>query len=357
MTKRPVTVIVGGGLALAGLLFWLGPTPLPPAAPPVPLGGTLPRTRPPPTPGLVPPAPHPTSVFTRLMNGEGAELRPDQVQGYLLDNHRDAASLLAAFRATHDQALLKEAEEKYPNDPQVAMEAAWRSGSPEDRRKWLDTFKRAAPDNAVPNLLSAASYFRDGQPEQAVQEVMAAARKPIQDYSRDFGQSAEEAYLAAGYSAVDAKGLATTTLLLPQMAEYKAVAVGLADMANAYRQAGDQASAQASLQWALNLGQRLDDPSSLTEIQSLVGIAVQRIALNGMDPGAAPGDGGQTVQSQLDALTQERQTFKTLNQQWDVIQPTVSDQDALNYFNRRWLFGEQAAAQWIVAKYGPQTGR
>src|SRR5439155_11836516 len=74
-------------------------------------------------------------------------------------------------------------------------------------------------------------------------------------------------------------------------------APGIVDLANAYRQSGDGASAQAALQMAINLGQRLDDPGSLTILQSLVGIGLQRIVLNAMDPNSPYGDAGQTVQT------------------------------------------------------------
>jgi len=30
----------------------------------------------------------------------------------------------------------------------------------------------------------------------------------------------------------------------------------------------------------------------------------------------------------------------------------MSDQDWINYINRRMLFGEAAAMQWLVSKYG-----
>jgi hypothetical protein len=52
--------------------------------------------------------------------------------------------------------------------------------------------------------------------------------------------------------------IASSTLLLPQLAEYKGVSQNLVELANAYRQSGDEASAQAALQMATSLGQRLD---------------------------------------------------------------------------------------------------
>ena len=81
-----------------------------------------------------------------------------QVESDLRDNRRSAESLLAAFRATDDPALLREAVEKYPNDPRVNFVAyfAFRNeSSPEDRRQRPEAFKQSAPDNALANCLSA----------------------------------------------------------------------------------------------------------------------------------------------------------------------------------------------------------
>src|SRR5205823_10653958 len=200
-----------------------------------------------------------TNWIARLLNGEeNPRLSTEQVQSYLEKNHRSVGSLLAAFHATDDRTFLREAMEKYPADPRLDYVAWFRSQSPEERRQWLDAFKQSAPDNAFANYLSARDYFKSGQNDQAVQELLVAATKPIQDYSLDFVQNGEEAYRAAGYSDAEAKMIATSTLLLPQLAEYKQVSLNLVELANAYRQSGDGASAQAALQMATKLGQRLD---------------------------------------------------------------------------------------------------
>src|SRR6185312_680225 len=97
---------------------------------------------------------------------------------------RSAASLLAAYRTANDPALLAEAMRNFPNDPQVAFEAAARTNAtPEDRRQWLDSLKKSDPDNALANYLSALDYFKIGQTDQAVKEFMAASGKQFEDYT------------------------------------------------------------------------------------------------------------------------------------------------------------------------------
>ena len=69
------------------------------------------------------------------------------MESYLRTSGRNATSLLAAYRTTSDPALLAEAMRNFPDDPQVAFEAALRKDvSPDEQRKWLDVLKKSDPD-------------------------------------------------------------------------------------------------------------------------------------------------------------------------------------------------------------------
>jgi hypothetical protein len=76
------------------------------------------------------------------------------------------------------------------------------------------------------------------------------------------------------------------------------------------------------------------------------------MALADMNPASAYGDNGQTVQQYLDQLTQQRAAIKDLTQQSDALLPMLTDQDMITYDNRRAVFGEVAAMQWVINKYG-----
>ncbi len=280
-----------------------------------------------------------------------------QLEGYLKKYHRDAASLLAAFRVTHDPELLAEAMQKFPKDPQVDFEAAMKSDlTPEERRQWLNAFEAAAPNNALPNYLSALDYFKSGQSDQAVQEMAAASGKEgFQDYTTDRLLDDREAYLEAGYSAAEAEVSAATQLLLPQLQQVRDLGLDLVDVSKTYQQSGDSDSAQTALQMAAALGERYATAAPAeTEISQLVGMFVERNALGAMDPASPFGDNGQTVQDQINQLNQERATLNELNQQAEPLLDTISDQDYLTYKDRWMAFGEQAALQWLIGKYGQQ---
>ena len=297
----------------------------------------------------------PTRNLYALLTNKVSKLAAAQVESYLNANRRNAASLLAAFRTTEDPALLQEAMQTYPNDPQVGFEAAIRKdAAPAERRQWLDILKQSAPENALANYLSALDHFKTGQSDQAVQDLIAAAGKSqFNDYSLDRVQADEEAYRAAGYPVADAQVVATSHLLFPQLVQVKELSGKILDLANSYQQAGDGASRQAALQIAVNLGGRYSGGSAGEPlIAQLVGTAVERTALGAMDPNGPYGVNGQTAQDRLNQLAQQRTAIRELGQQADPLWQTMSEQDWISYHNRSTAFGEEAAMRWMVGKYG-----
>jgi RNA polymerase sigma factor (sigma-70 family) len=298
-------------------------------------------------------APPTMSLYERFKD-KSPTLTVEQLGPYLQANHRNAGSLLAAYRTSQDPVLLAEAKRNFPNDPQVAFEAAFeKDTSPEERQQWLENWKKSDPDNSMANYLLARDYFKAGQPDQAVQELIAASGKgEYYDYTQARMQDDQDAYLAAGYSAAEAESISSMQLLLPQLAQVKDLGLSLNDLANSYRQAGDDASAKATLQMAAQLGQRYGDTPGETEISWLVGMAVEKIALNNMSPNDSYGSNGQTVQDRLNQIAQQKQDLNQLNQQLEPLLPQLSDQDWISYKDRWRVFGEKAAIQWVVSKYG-----
>ncbi len=296
-----------------------------------------------------------TNLHDRFMD-KWPKLTAQQLAAYLKANGTNSSSLLAAFRTSGDLGLLRQAMEKYPDDPKVAFEAAINKDlSPDEQRQWLNTFEQSAPNNALANYLSALNYFNSGQIDQGVQELATASGKQMDDYTLERIQDDDEAYLSAGYSTAEAETIAHQSLLIPQDSQIKQLGRDLISLANAYSQSGDQASSQATLQMAINLGQNFgSQSSSSTLLPELVGLSIQTLALNAMNPNSPYGNNGQTVQDALNQISQYRAQLNQLTQQAQPLLQTLSDQDFLNYNNRRLMFGEVTAMQWVVRKYGQQ---
>ena len=293
-------------------------------------------------------------LISRLLHGENTpKLTAEQIAAYLKANQRNAAGLIAAFRATGDQTLLREAIEKYPNDPLVNFAAVFSEGSTaEERREHLDALKKSAPENALGNFLSAFDDFKSGHSDLAVEELRAAVGKTqFEDFTKDLVQNSEEAYLADGYSVAEAKTLASSQVLLPHLAELKQLGERIVELANSYRRSGDEGSAQAALQIASNLGQRFNGAPGEPLVSQLVGLAIERNALNAMNPNSAYGNGGLTVSERLQQIAQQNTELKTFAQQFGNVQAQMTAQDWINYSDRRRAFGEFAAERWFVNKY------
>ncbi len=299
--------------------------------------------------------------FWASLNGKEARLTHEQVESFLQANGRSAPNLLAAYRTSHDPALLEEAMKQFPNDPQVAFEAAEATAlhqltlTPDEQRQWLDAFKQSAPNNSLANYLSAINYFNVGQIDEGVKELSAASGKTLEDYTVSRAENDMEVYLAAGYSTAEAEQFGTSQLLLPQLAQLKQLTQQISQLAGAYRQAGDDTSADVVLLMADNLGQQYATPSpGEPTISQLVGIVMEKIALSGINPTTPYGDGGQTIQDRLNQLMQQQTQVQQMDQQVEKLLPLLTPQDLIVYKNRWLMFGEENAQQWLIGKYGKQ---
>lgn len=296
-----------------------------------------------------------SNLYARVASGDIPRVSREKLEPYLAQNRRSVDSLLGALRVSNDDALLAEAKERFPNDPRVQFAAAFKTESPDERQQWLEKFKQSDPDNALPNYLLANEYSKAGQTDKALQEINAAAGKGgFDNYLIDFIQNAEEAYQAGGYTAAEAKTLASISALLPEQAKLKEVGTDLVEQAKRYQQAGDEASAQALLQMGADLGHRLDASAQTTLIQELVGMAIERMALNAMNPNDPYGSTGQTVNDRLDALVARRSSYQELTRGSSRILESMSDEDIAHYFDRVRLYGDVAAMRWVMNQALPQ---
>ncbi|HMJ90033.1 MAG TPA: hypothetical protein VK530_09465 [Candidatus Acidoferrum sp.] len=295
-----------------------------------------------------------TNLLTRVLNGEDPpRISKEQAEAFAAANGRRPEALLAAWRASGDLSFLREAMEKHPQDANVAymawcQAAALKPGENFEtaRREQLEKFKAAAPDNALANYLSARDLFRSGDTTQAMEELAAGADKPWRDYTLDAIQNTEEAYRSAGFSEAEAKAIASMGALLPHLSELRATGKSLNELAATRREAGDTASADAALQWAIQLGQRTGQEGTMTLVQQLVAVAIERDTLKKFDPNALVDASGLTAQQRLAELEQRRDAIKGVAKDSGEIMQRLSEAELALYFDRLKMFGEESAVQW-----------
>jgi hypothetical protein len=302
----------------------------------------------------------------------------EEVEVYLQRHGRSAASLLAAFHAMGEGTdpdanrdllnhpvgnldYLNEAATNFPEDPRVQFAILSRDLSPNDRRQWLDRFKDSAPGNALPNYLSAADHFRNGQPEAALAELQAAAAKPqFENYGMESLPEAEDLCRASGRSPRESLIVAMSGVVadfLPELAALKQVANGTADLQKQQWAAGDVESAGSLAQLGLALADRLrGGDSGKFLIRHLVGNALEAIVLANLEPNTACDFlQGKTPAQRLEELRQQKAEIKQLSAEALAAFPALSEAEQSSYSQRVKLNGELETMRWWRQQRGGVT--
>jgi len=280
----------------------------------------------------------------------------EQAEKFVAANQRSAASLVAAFRTSGEGKFLTEAMQEFPNDPHVAFEAFFKADlPPEERRKWADALKQAAPDNSLANYLSAQDYFKSGQTDLAVRELEAAFGKTkFNDLTLERMQFNEEAYRASGYSESKSRSTARFQLPLPLLKEMRALAENTVALSMSYRQSGDTDSAETAVAIAVKLGEQYRNSGNALLVHQLLGLDIEQSALKTLEPGAVFAPAGKTSQDLLADLNADRAALTDLVRATVPLQDRMSPEDWIGYIDRMKLLGEPNAMRWLKTKFGPQ---
>jgi hypothetical protein len=283
--------------------------------------------------------------LARLMKNPETSLKltAAQLSTYLAQNRRNAESLLAAFCLTGDLAFLREAAQKFPTNAAVQTELALRSTDETERRQAIDSMRRADPANALGDYLSALDHLRQGRSEQAFNDLIAAVGKAqFDDYSLNAMQSAEEAYLAGGFSPVEAKAATMMGLTRQQLQPMRELAQQLEELHRGYLAAGDAASAESIRQMGHALGQQMQGTAAYL-IDELSGISIEKKFLNPATDSARQ----QELAQRIDSIKRSVGGVES-NQ----LLQGMDTQEAIAYFDRLKLYGESAAMQWLRERHG-----
>jgi hypothetical protein len=138
------------------------------------------------------------------------------------------------------------------------------------------------------------------------------------------------------------------------LAQFRELGQHIGELANLYRQAGDETSAQAALQMGLALAQRISQGSGPEwMIQDLVGIATERRVLEALDPASPYDASGRTVKDRLDELSARRDQIRQLGQRTEAVMQQLSEPELIQFLDRWNTSGELAALRWATNRHGP----
>jgi len=285
----------------------------------------------------------------------------EKVEDWLAKHNRNAMSLLAAFRALGDMNYLNEAATNFPNNPQVELAVLAHDEFPQDRRKWLDLFKNSSPSNSLANYLSAQDYFKNGNPDAAVQELQAASGKSQFDsFETESRLDAEDLHSFSGKSQLESSRSAMVDIagdFRPQLATFKRLGQGIGDLQKQYLDSGDASSAAQLAQMGLAFGNQIESgDSGKYLVNQLVGIAEEYIVLSKLDPNTGYDFlDGKTPSQVMQDLKQQKKAVVQISQSFNSIYPSLTDVEQASYVERSKIYGQIAAEQWVVEQHSQNS--
>ena len=202
------------------------------------------------------------------------------------------------------------------------------------------------------NYLSARDYLLTGHPEQALKEMSDAVGKPkYQDYTLERLQNYEELQMESGHTVVEAKMLASTGLLLPQLPQLKELTQQLGLLQQTYLASGDlEAATQiASLGQGITreLGNGQGGGGML--ISQFVGFAMEWNLLSRLPPESQPEFLGMSVQQRLDQIREQRNQLNALTPFVRQMVLRGNETEIIGFVDRIKLSGEASALQWVAS--------
>lgn len=303
----------------------------------------------------------------RTTNGQpeqvtGLEKLPrEKVEAWLAKHHRDAMSLLTAFRALDDTNYLNEAATNFPNNPQVELAVLTHDEFPADRRKWLDLFKASSPSNSLANYLSAQNYFENGNRDAAVQELLAATGKSLFDtYNTENRLDSENLYSSSGDSPGETATFAMADMAkedLPELATFKRLAQEIGDAQQQYLNSGDSSSAANLAQMGMQFGNQIGTgDSGKYLINQLVSMAIEFIMLEQLNPNTSYDFlGGQTPGQVTQQNKQQKLELRQTISAFDALRPSLTDDEIAGYYDRTKIYGEISAMKWVIQQHPPDN--
>jgi hypothetical protein len=283
----------------------------------------------------------------------------EKVEEWLGKHNRNAMSLLAAFHALDDMNYLNEAATNFPNNPQVELAVLAHDEFPQDRRKWLDLFKNSSPSNSLANYLSAQDYFKNGNPDAAVQELLAASGKSQFDsFQTESRLDAEDLYSSSGKSQLESSTNSLDDInkdMLPELMTFKQIAMGIRDLEKQYLNSGNANSANNLAQMGMNFGNQINNgDSGKYLINQLVGMAIENISLRQLNQNTSYDFlDGQTPAQVLQQLKDQKTALRNLSQNFQAAYPNLTPDEMTSYIERSKNYGETAAAQWVIQQHPP----
>ena len=228
-----------------------------------------------------------------------------------------------------------------------------RGPTPEERQTALESFKQHDPQNPLCDYLDSLNAFERGDFAKAAGGLMQSLDSgTLQDYSLVLASGTEAAYLAAGYNSTEAQLYAlfdSSQRNQDTTGKMSSVADKLDELRDHYIKNNDMDAAEPTVAIGLDIGQKIQSQIKPSFLTSLVGIDIESKILNQLDPQTPINSEGQTAETRLAELNQQKNQLQSLVQKaQDLPISKMSDEQMKDYTQRLRNQGEVNATQWWI---------
>ncbi|MEI8293262.1 MAG: hypothetical protein WCG66_04620 [bacterium] len=269
------------------------------------------------------------------------QLNEEQVEHHLAMRGRSLASLLTAVRLSGNLDYLSEAAERFPGNPEVLLEVAMRSKSPEERREALEAIRQADPQRSLADYLLALEQAKEGDREAAMRTFLEAGGKAFLSHSNQKQAGGiEQAFADNGFPPLEAKFLGFANIDIPESRSLLTLSYEMRALQEDLLGNGDTAAAIQLAQAAGTLNQRIQQEASYGN-ENLVGFDIEMALLESLPPAANLATGLTAGQRLADLKKESAQVQNTMN--YD----KMNGRDLLEFYDLAKTQGElQAFQQW-----------
>ena len=292
--------------------------------------------------------PRVAKLFQGLRGGpRRGKISRQAIEAFLTSTERSGGSLLAAWEESGNEAYLREAAKRFPDDLRVQLAAAMSFGS--ERAVWIERLKKSDPTNPLPNWIAAAEHFSGKRSKEAIAELLGADGKTsFQNYAEQMVPERRALFEASGIEPMRAQVEAQMNMRYEYLGRLQSAARGIESEVKTLRAGGDAQTAQDLSATAVNIGRILGANQQGSLIDQLVGLSVESTALKQIPRGEAMAVLGTTTEQRTaDLEKQKRELLELGRVAGEVVKGKATMEEVAEYLQRRQRDGELAALRWL----------
>ena len=277
---------------------------------------------------------------------------PAGFENYIERHDHSLEAYLAAIHLSSDPVRhIAAAAERFPDDPRIHYLILGHNAFPEDRDKWIERFKKSAPDSAIASIFSARAKFAAGDREAAIEQLELAARQGgLEEFTKGSLMASDAALIEFGFTPLEAKLRGTFRQTALVLGGYQKT---FKDLREATKETNDPAEKLELASLGVALSNQFSQGEANTNlINRLVGISGETMFLRDLDPDLESPNFSGTPAELLEQLEAERKEIREFtltadddDGQLGVLQ-NLNEAEMEHYLDRVRSVGELEALRW-----------